>query len=393
MGFIEQETVLINRDSGTDKDTWQDVVGTARAICYIDPARYVNPTFFFEAVLGVDCYARLVWFNPATGLWEEVPNSVLYVTTTKLVRSGSLNLTAGEYKVQIKSPELGKGVKILFGKIIIIDEYTTLTKTESQPRICGYGSTISTTFKDVRLTRIYFLDETKFDGTLTYYFEAVCHAPDGKAIEVRLYDKTAGAPVAGSLVSTNSTEPVRLRSGAITLTAEHEYIVQIRTTLRDKWVVVDMCRLIIVQEAPEITKTQVEKCFGLYFNTDSGRWWGLYIKTLYDRAKFAGWKIKAWYELTTECDVPDQYAPAKHRIWNQTDETTLLEIDHIGDPEMVIFRKRVEIPVLLSTKEYRNQAKTGVVGADIIDRHASIILDLTPLPPIIGYLDGLVCIA
>lgn len=74
------------------------------------------------------------------------------------------------------------------------------------------------------------LDMAVYDPDPTLYLEAVVKAPAGETVFLRLWDRTAGAPVAGSELSTTSTSFSLVRSAGFTLPGASEYQYQFQTT-------------------------------------------------------------------------------------------------------------------------------------------------------------------
>jgi hypothetical protein len=93
-----------------------------------------------------------------------------------------------------------------------------------------------------------------YDGSLTIYFEAVIRTSSATyAARAGLY--TSGGTLVGSVVSTTSITPVRLRTAALTLTTGTMYEVRISPANTSATVTLYSARLIIVQNGT-LTKTE-----------------------------------------------------------------------------------------------------------------------------------------
>lgn len=101
-------------------------------------------------------------------------------------------------------------------------------------------------------------DSSNYDGTVATYFEVVLRTgnADGTAYAA-LYDM-AGNEVSGSEVTTVSTTNVRLRSSAVTLVDDTEYVVRIKNG-NSRTTTVSEGR-IVVSQSGTITKTETQIC-------------------------------------------------------------------------------------------------------------------------------------
>lgn len=102
-----------------------------------------------------------------------------------------------------------------------------------------------------------------YDGTVTFYFEACIKNTGsvGSTAYVQLYNLTDGAAVAGTELTVGSginSFELRLRSGAITLTGDKIYAVQVKHNTDLIGTVIGAARIIVVQSG-NITKTQIHQ--------------------------------------------------------------------------------------------------------------------------------------
>ena len=240
-----------------------------RVIVYVEPSNYVNPTFFFEAVLWNDVSGKTVYaqlYNLTDGVVIAGSEIIHDTDTPTRVRSGALTLpsAAKEYAFQFKTDTGGTGY-VNVCRINVVDEFEVLTVLEHQIEIGHREYTLSDTFVSLSRPKTYLFEGDKFDGSLTIYFEATIYVGAGaKSIEARLYNFTDGVPVAGSTISSNSKTPVRVRSGSLTLVSGKMYRVQFRSTLSGKQARISGAKIITQQTAAEITKTQIIRYVGIY---------------------------------------------------------------------------------------------------------------------------------
>lgn len=92
--------------------------------------------------------------------------------------------------------------------------------------VAGVASTNQTSFVGLGVTPF---DPSKFFGTPVFTFVAMLEATTGMTAQIQLYDLTAGAVVASSVMTTTNTSTTKLASIALALpNTEHIYEVQIR---------------------------------------------------------------------------------------------------------------------------------------------------------------------
>lgn len=117
------------------------------------------------------------------------------------------------------------------------------------------------------------LDTSAFDGTVTYYFEVALqnNGTAGQTAFVELYNHTDGSSVTSSELSTTNNSggfPLRLRSGALTLSGDKIYTVRLKHSNTAAGTVLLTARIIVVQSGT-ITKTQIHQELGAEATTTS----------------------------------------------------------------------------------------------------------------------------
>lgn len=101
------------------------------------------------------------------------------------------------------------------------------------------------------------IDTSKYDGTVSYFFEAIIWTNSGAETgSAELYDDTAGAAVSSSQVSTTSTTPVRARSSSLTLTSGNRFSNRVKITTGTPFQVLVQGAWVIIQQEGSWTKTQ-----------------------------------------------------------------------------------------------------------------------------------------
>lgn len=257
MAKIVKVINLFSETSATTTSTTAVVASTGDATGHYWDADAYNGTVavYFEAVLkssnGSNAYARLTNTSGTLVTSSEVTTTS---TTTQVVRSGdiSANLTDNtSYIVGIRS---ASGVTTtLYAARLVVIQTGGITKTETQIPLCGQlVATTSTAIIDHTFTYRFFYDASKYDGTVSIFFEAGCRSTGaGIAATAYLYDTSSNQITSVSVTGTNGA---RTRSGAITLTDGTTYIARIRSANALFNAQIGSCKIIIQQTG--FTKTE-----------------------------------------------------------------------------------------------------------------------------------------
>jgi len=379
---IEHEVVLYLTDPfAPNSTTYVDISTMRRRIQLINIAQYSSPTFYYEVVVrglsGNPTSVRL--FNITDGL--EVSGSVITESGTDYVRRRSNAITLSgskQYKVQVKNDVTASTTVVLArAQVIVVNSASPLVKTEHfVPLVNAYGVTSSTSFIEWS-SIIYRFEGDKFDGTLTIYFQVTGYV-SAKTGEYCLYNNTDGVPVV--TISTTSTEPVRIRSGAITLISGKEYIFLYRNT-GGKYTYVGGAELIMYQERAEgITKAQVIKHTERAWSSNSLNYVGLEQRTYYDALNFDGFTYTVYHEAIIGTTLAGVVVYAILR--NLTDGVNVDGSELSTSSEQFVRLRSGSISVL-SPKEYDTFIKTSDVNGWCYIRGGRIIIDLTPYVPIV----------
>lgn len=155
------------------------------------------------------------------------------------------------------------------GSTVLDPDLATATVTAASARLwketviwgCAVGAACTVTAAPLTYTTlsggIVRLNVADFSPTPTFHFEAFMAAPVGNSINARLVYASNSSVISGSTISTASTDPVAVRSNAITLVGSHDYQVQIMTPLGIPGGSFYQAKLIMSQQNPTKTQTQV----------------------------------------------------------------------------------------------------------------------------------------
>ena len=204
--------------ASTTSATYVGMTRTAYAL--IDTTQYSGGAYYYEAVIKTSTatgYATL-WDNTAAAA---VSGGAVTTTSTTNVRlrSAALTLTTGNtFTDRIKND--GANTTTYYGGRVVVEQnVSTITNTESQILIYGYdnSTTTSATYIDFgTIGNNYFLyTAANWDGTVAIYYEATLKTSAATGYS-QLYT-FADAAVTSAEVTTTSTSLVRVRSSAITL--------------------------------------------------------------------------------------------------------------------------------------------------------------------------------
>jgi hypothetical protein len=210
---------------------------------YFDPALYSGITaIYFEATAKVNTPGHIGWVK-----LRDITNSLdictLQFTATSRTRVRSADLkdvlvAAGDFaffcKYTVGSSGGGSGGRI----IVEQNDATAGRKTATYFPLSTGGNRSANTYDipagnygDIHAKpRI-----DKFDGTKKAYLDLIMYTTSGGTAYARLYDITAVEAVAGSEVNTTQTASYHVRSGEITLVADHEYKIQIKNGTAGKY--------------------------------------------------------------------------------------------------------------------------------------------------------------
>lgn len=121
----------------------------------------------------------------------------------------------------------GCSLHLLFEADGTVDADDRLHLLDLYSGIAAAGGIVWTLLEDVKL-----YTSTHYPSSTTWYYEATMKATSGTACS-RAYDKTLGAAVSDSEITTTSGTYTRVRSIAVTLVDGHEYQGQVGTSGAD----------------------------------------------------------------------------------------------------------------------------------------------------------------
>ena len=222
MTKIRQEINITNRviDSTSDDNE----------LVQLDTTQYNGATYYFECV-GSASVTDSVTLRRSGTTTDDATVTFTGGAGVSLQRSSSFTPPAGQTVYMIHSTSIFANIKS--ARIIILQDATNITSTETQIEICGTGNstTTSTTAVAISQPKYWKYTSANWDGVITVYFEATFKSGTSKSaatVSLQVADGTGDgftgwADVTSSPITTTATVPTRVRSGAITLTAGRNY--------------------------------------------------------------------------------------------------------------------------------------------------------------------------
>ncbi len=198
---------------------------TSNEIVSLDTTKYNGATYYFEILadssVSLGFNVTLVGATDGTLATISVP---VLTTAYTLFRSSSFTVTSAlqDCTIQIANT-VGATKNVKAARIIILQSASIIANTETQIEIGNASATTQTVDTNLTNPKYWKYDASKWDGTLTVYFESTFMTGTSKsAATMTLQTSTdilapSWSNVTSSAVTTTGTVPTRVRSGAITL--------------------------------------------------------------------------------------------------------------------------------------------------------------------------------
>ena len=214
---IEQEVDITNAAFSSG--------GTNTGVILIDTAHYTGATYYFEVDSQVSSGSGTVTFTYNAGS-AAIPSggstitiSSISATTTTQYRSASFTPTGSQDAYM--SGTTGTGITARARLIVVQASASTITNTVTQLDVGGTAfniSTTSTTYVPIQNAKGWTYNSSKYDGTVTAYFEATMEAASTKTVTAALFPfgTSCGTAVTSSAVTSDTSGSYqRVRSSDI----------------------------------------------------------------------------------------------------------------------------------------------------------------------------------
>lgn len=288
---IRQEINLLDKDL-------IGIVGSsapANELVQIDTTQYVNPTYYFEVVGRTNDSLNYIQLLRGANVDARVPKSSLGTNYTRSRVTFDFNPPGGQsdYHVNIQSITSGKTCDVIAARIIIIDNPTTLTSSETQIEI-GNNETSSATSKNPLTNPKYWTyTAANWDGTKTFYAEVTYAGSSSKSSIGYTLQEDDGSfgtwTDKVTIVSAGSaTTATRVRSTSFTPTGGRHYRLAVDGTNLAMSATVSTYNAKVIVDQTQVTGiTLLEPQYLLLNTANSGTGLQNY-PTLYDSTEWSG---------------------------------------------------------------------------------------------------------
>ena len=225
-------------------------------IVQLDTTQYNGTvTYYFEVeITGTNNTVNITLRRKGTATDDATVSFTSSDSSTTLRRSSSFTPPSGSTEYILHSSNSAASGNVKSARIIIIQNATTLSNTETQIEIGNKATTTSTTSVATTNPKYWQYTSANWDGTLTTYFEATIACASSKSATTAVLQTSTSitAPswsdVASSTITTTSTTAARVRSGAITLTDGNWYRVAYKSGTSKSAASIYNAKIIIDQE-------------------------------------------------------------------------------------------------------------------------------------------------
>jgi hypothetical protein len=180
--------------------------------------------------------ADRVWAQLVSSSGAAVPDGIITTRSSSYSRLRTPAIsptTATAYGIRLASTDSLNITADVRAARMIVSQSGALSATQTQVEVGNYETSTATSYTQLTNKKIYRYDANKFTPTPTTYFEAtISNSTAGQTTSVALYSDGASCTtvVSGSEVTVTGTTWTRVRSSAVTLNDDTDYMVCIKTT-------------------------------------------------------------------------------------------------------------------------------------------------------------------
>jgi hypothetical protein len=221
MAQIRQEINILNQVISGTSTSFDGGNGGVGKI-YLDTTQYHGTVTYYFEVLAKSTSAGADWAADVGGRCT-ITQADFSITTSYALYRKQFTPAAAELLAVSGGSNGSATLSIKSARIIIIQNATVITNTETQIEIGNTSNTTATTNTALTNPKYWKYDASRWNGTLTVYFESIFLSGTSKsAATMTLQTSTnilapSWSDVASSAVTSLSTFTDRVRSGAITL--------------------------------------------------------------------------------------------------------------------------------------------------------------------------------
>jgi len=372
-----------------------------RECVLIDSSRWVNPTYYFEAILMIDnaaatAYARLVdlGVSDVVSGGVEVPGSVLQTNSTTYVRlrSGPLALTSGNrFTVQARTSNATYYVWLNAARIVVVDNVAAgWTTGEEQVNMQNAG-TYTPASGDVWVTLttspIYKYETSPRDGSVATFFEVClgCNTA-GKTVRAKLREHSnpdlsdAGTDVPNSQINitpASADTPVRARSAQITL-SNGKYYQELVTCATGGKTVQYTSAQVIIQQTGAITRTQLHKKISVWWSSTSAVFARTEQQVYLDEANLPV-QMTFYFQVTHRVDAAG--TTGESRLYN-VDDAAAVSGSTISTTSTGTKWDRSGSLTVVDLRQYDSQYRRTAGSGTYYLRGSYLVINVSSAPPL-----------
>lgn len=214
--IIRQEINIIDGVAGGGSG----IVLGADGYVQLDTTQYVNPTYYFETNISTSAGGSTITLRR---LGTTTDDASVSGTPAILVRSSSFSPPAGQTVYGIFSSNTT--VRVSAARIIVIDNTSTLTKTETQIEVGNKVTNLGNTTPAAVITnpKYWTYTSANWDATVTFYAEVTYSTSTTQTATISLQEDDGSfggwADIKVIVSAVSNTSPTRTRSTSFTPTA------------------------------------------------------------------------------------------------------------------------------------------------------------------------------
>lgn len=237
-------------------------------IVQVDTTKYVNPTFYFEAVIsGAASNTGTVTLRRGGTTTDDASLTGRTTGTLTLVRSSAFTPPAGQTEYVVRNNADGtRSQTIKAARIVVVDNIATASAfdvSQTQVEVGDTGTSTSLTAAALAAPKYWKYDSTSWSATVSASFEAVVKSSSTKSTVTALLQRDDGSFASwttAATVTTTSITPTRLRA-TFTPTSGRNYRVALLTDSTKSAVTLYGAK-VVVDQAPASTSVDQQNPTG-----------------------------------------------------------------------------------------------------------------------------------
>jgi len=362
--------------------------GTNTGVILIDTTHYSNATYYFEVDALVSSGSGTVTFTYNAGS-TAIPSggstiviSSISATATTQYRSAAFTPTGIQNAYM--SATTGTGIAARARLIVVQTSPSTITNTVTQLDVGGTSfndSTTSTTYVPLQDPKGWTYNASKYDGTVSAYFEATIEAASTKTVTAALFPfgTNCGTAVTNSAVTSDTSGSYqRVRSSELSgnLTTGTTYMACIETVSGATGFILN-AHLVIQQTATNgITKVEIQhESMDQNDMVSSSSYNREFAPILYEPANWANGTFTYYFEAAFSVSTGMGYV----ELYNVTDSAAIASSPVSTSSSIVTLQRSAAITMPGGTKTLDTYTE-AVGGGTIAIQGAWLIIDVTGLP-------------